>query len=327
MAEVAEIDRLREVIQDHGLERPFKTYYGNYRAFVLDNKDPEKRGRVQISCPEVGHDPQKPLPVWVSSAMDVTGDRMGWFNPPLVGSVVRVAFDQGNPGKPKTYWGGWFTKDDGKFPKPDEFGYADDDTPQKRGFRSRAGHLVLFNDEPGKEQVRILWHQIADGDPAKDDPQKVAQSPAAGDLIGVLDFTKDGIQLIGPDGSKVALDVANKQILIQDSFGNLFTMGSDGIKMIDTTSGGASTLHLNNKGDISMIASKNINLSAPNINLKGAGIFLSDGAVFSGVNWEPLLAWLASHTHTAPPGTSGGPTTPPLKPPTPTIQSKSVKLK
>jgi hypothetical protein len=320
---VTEVERLREVVKDHGIERAFKTYYGNYRAFVLNNKDPETRGRVQISCPEVGHDPQKALPVWVSPATDVTGDRMGWFNPPLQGSVVRVAFDQGNPGKPKTYWGGWYTKSDGKIPPPTEFGYADDETPQKRGFRSRAGHLILFNDEPGKEQVRILWHQIADGDPAKSDPQKVAQSPAAGDLIGVLDFTKDGVQLIGPDGSKVALDRKNKQILIQDGTGNLFTMSAKGISLIDSTSGGATSVQLNNKGDFSVIASKNINLSAPNINLKGAGIFLSDGAVLSGVNWEPLLAWLSTHIH--PTGT--GPSGPPAVPPTPTIKSQSVKMK
>jgi hypothetical protein len=321
-----ELEALRQNIKDYGFEKVFLTFPGIYRAFVISNKDPEKRGRITIACPVVGHDEKVGVGAWVDSALDLTGDRMGWFNPPLVGSLVWVNFDNGDPSRPKNYFGGWFTKSDGSSPVPSEFGYASDDTPQKRGFRSRAGHALIFNDEPGKETVRLLWHQIADGDPAKTDPQKVAKDIASGDLISVISLEKDGsIQLRNSDGAMIALDVTNKGIVLQDAKGNLYTMNKDGVTLIDNTSGGGSIVALNGKGDVNVIASKNINLTAPNVNLKAGGVFLGDNANFSGVNWEPLQIWLSTHTHTS--AAPGSPTSPPAVPPPANIKSTAVKLK
>lgn len=321
-----EFEIFRQNAMDYGLERTLKTFPGVYRAFVLDNKDPEERGRIKLACPEVGHHEKKGIDVWVDSALDLTGDRVGWFNPPLVGALVRCSFDCGDPSRPKAYWGGWFTKPAGTSPRPTEFAYASDGTPQKRGFRSRAGHVLMFNDEAGKEQVLLMWHQIASGDAAASDPQKVAQDAASGDLISILSFDADGtIQLKNSDGALIALDVTNHGVLIQDASGNLICANDDGITMIDNTQGSGSVIALNGKGDINLIASKNINLNAPNVNLKAGGVFLGDSSNFSGVKWEILQAWLIAHNHNS--AAPGSPTSPPLVPPPGNIKSDAVKLK
>jgi hypothetical protein len=311
------------VTKDRGLEKSLRKYYGIYRAYVLRNDDEEERGRIQIACPDVGHSPDKGPGVWVSPAFAGAGDRTGWFDPPQVGAVVWVNFDLGDAGKPKVYWGGWFTEEGTRFGRPKEFRYADGQ-PQRRGYRSRAGHLLLFDDEPGKETVRLLWHKPASGDAASSDPNKTAQEIAAAGEASLISFEKDGsVQLLGINGSKVILDATNKQILVQDETGNLVVMDADGIKLMDQSSGGASFVHLNNNGDINLSSAKNVNINSPNVNVKSGGVFLTDGAVLSAAIAEPLIAWLATHTH----GTGTGPSSPPIVPPTPTIKSNFVKLR
>lgn len=312
-----------EVLETHGLENAARAFYSVYRSFVIKNDDPEERGRIQISCPVLGHDPKVEVPVWVDPAGGITGDRMGWFDPPLVGAVVRVAFDNGDAAKPKAYWGGWWSSKEGKMPVPTEFGYVDG-KPQKRGFRSRAGHLLLFNDAAGEESVKLIWHKIADGDPAIDDPDAVAADIVAGDKIATLDFSEEAVQLIDAEGSKLVLNTKEKTIILQDANGNLITLSKDGVCMMDNASP-ASTFQMNGKGAITMIASKAITLNAPGIDLKTAGVTLGDASVLSGVIFEQLLAWANSHTHLVGPPV-GAPTAPAVPPLTPTAKATKVKL-
>ena len=44
-----ELEALRQNIKDYGFEKVFLTFTGIYRAFVISNKDPEKRGRITIA--------------------------------------------------------------------------------------------------------------------------------------------------------------------------------------------------------------------------------------------------------------------------------------
>jgi len=319
-----DLEKLKNLVETRGLETALHTYYSVYRAFVLNNADPEERGRVQISCPSVGHNPLKPLEVWVDSASDLAGCRLGWFNPPLVGCVVRVAFDNGDPAKPKAYWGGWFTSKEGDFPVPSEFGYVDG-KPQKRGFRSRAGHLLVFNDTAGEESLRLVWHEIAAGDPAASDPDKVAADIAGGDKIATLSFDKDSVQCRDAEGQMWSLNTKEKSIILQSADGCLVTLSKDGVVMMDNASP-ATTLQLDGKGAITAIASKSITLNAPDINLKAAGVTLGDLAPFSAVIFEQLLTWANTHTHPVGPPV-GAPTGPGIPPLLPTARSTVVKLR
>jgi uncharacterized protein involved in type VI secretion and phage assembly len=67
-------------------------YYGKYRGTVLNNIDPEQRGRIQVSVPG-------PLPIissWAMPCMPSAGIQMGVYTVPSIGAGVWVEFEQGN---------------------------------------------------------------------------------------------------------------------------------------------------------------------------------------------------------------------------------------
>src|SRR5207253_5863747 len=91
---------------------PNKTYYGNYRGTVLQNVDPEQRGRLQLTFPDVlGAIPSS----WAEPCVPLagpTGPPMGVYLVPPIGAGVWVEFEQGDPGHP--IWVGcrWGTSSD-----------------------------------------------------------------------------------------------------------------------------------------------------------------------------------------------------------------------
>lgn len=319
-----DLEIFKQRVMDHGLEETLHIYYSIYRAYVLDNSDPEERGRILISCFPVGHDETIPLAeAWVDPAFDMVGPLMGWFNPPLVGSVVWVMFDNGDPGRPKAYFGGWFMLPTGKCPKPTELGYVDG-KPQKRGFRSRAGHVLMFNDAPGSEAVTLLWRKIPPGSPALTDPDKVVSDPPkAGEKFAQLQFTEKGIIIVDANGTTVYINSTDKELTIQNAGGQIFSMVGKALTLSDGASP-ASVITMTGDGDIQFMASKNIVLNAPNINIEGGGIFCGKGAPFSATIWEMLQPWLLSHTH---PTAAPGAPSPPTAPPPSTCKSQSFKVK
>jgi uncharacterized protein involved in type VI secretion and phage assembly len=67
-------------------------YYGKYRGTVLNNIDPEQRGRIQVSVPGA-------LPIissWAMPCMPSAGIQMGVYTVPSIGAGVWVEFEQGN---------------------------------------------------------------------------------------------------------------------------------------------------------------------------------------------------------------------------------------
>lgn len=64
-----------------------------------------------------------------------------------------------------------------------------------------------------------------------------------------------------------------------------------------------------------------------NVTVDGVMISIGQGAVDPAVLGNALLTYLNSHTHTAPAGVAGGPTTPPIVPATAAILSTKVKVK
>jgi hypothetical protein len=81
-----------------------KKFYGKYRATVLQNVDPEFRGRIICEVPAVlGLTPSS----WCEACAPlsgVTGLPMGVYMVPPLGAGVWVEFEQGEPGRP--IWSG-----------------------------------------------------------------------------------------------------------------------------------------------------------------------------------------------------------------------------
>ncbi len=80
------------------------TYYGKYRGTVINNVDPEMRGRLMVEVPDVlGLIPS----TWAEASVPLagpTGPPMGVYMVPPIGAGVWVEFEQGDPSRP--IWSG-----------------------------------------------------------------------------------------------------------------------------------------------------------------------------------------------------------------------------
>lgn len=76
------------------------TFFGLYRGTVVQNVDPERRGRLQVMVPDVF----KLLPsTWAEPSVPLagpTGPPMGIYAVPPIGAGVWVQFEHGDPNYP-----------------------------------------------------------------------------------------------------------------------------------------------------------------------------------------------------------------------------------
>ena len=82
-------------------------YYGIYQGVVVNINDPEKRGRIKITCPDVLG--CKTVSAWCDPIIPVAYDNGGDFYIPPKEETVWVLFIGGDPNKP-AYLGGWWQK-------------------------------------------------------------------------------------------------------------------------------------------------------------------------------------------------------------------------
>ena len=78
-------------------------FFGKYRGTVVNNVDPEQRGRIQVIVPDVS---QVVPSSWAMPCLPVAGLQMGMFTVPPIGAGVWVEFEQGDPDFP--IWVGCF---------------------------------------------------------------------------------------------------------------------------------------------------------------------------------------------------------------------------
>ena len=82
-----------------------KTYYGKYRGIVIDNVDPESRGRIMVQVADVS---QLVPSTWAEACVPIAGGETpaGVYVVPAVGANVWVEFEQGDIRYP--IWTGCF---------------------------------------------------------------------------------------------------------------------------------------------------------------------------------------------------------------------------
>lgn len=82
-----------------------KQYYGKYRGTVINNIDPEQRGRIMAMVPDVlGLTPSS----WAMPCFPSAGKMEGMFVIPQIGAGVWIEFEQGDPDYPiwvGCWWG------------------------------------------------------------------------------------------------------------------------------------------------------------------------------------------------------------------------------
>ncbi len=111
-------------------------YFGKYRGTVIDNSDPTKKGRVQVSVPAVLGE----LQAWAMPCVPYTGAMAGHYMIPEVGAGVWVEFEAGEPSYP--IWTGGFWGD-GETPLNEKNAPPD---PMVKVVRTSSGLIVSLDD-------------------------------------------------------------------------------------------------------------------------------------------------------------------------------------
>ncbi len=141
-------------------------------AIVVDNVDPQGQGRVKVTFPHLSGDPES---TWLRMCTPVGGDKFGFYALPEVGEEVLIAFLRGSPEDGIVLGSLWSSssmppEEAAHPPSPgdaamggasvstDTFtaGSTTIEQNDRRMWRSRSGHLLLFDDTAGAESVQ-LW--------------------------------------------------------------------------------------------------------------------------------------------------------------------------
>jgi hypothetical protein len=105
--------KFKNKIQEVGLEETGR-FYGLYQGIVIDNNDPEKRGRLKVRVPSVFA--EQDFEEWIYGKSIFNSNKIGIFAIPAVKSGVWITFMNGDPAMP--IWEmGWFSDSE----IPDEF--------------------------------------------------------------------------------------------------------------------------------------------------------------------------------------------------------------
>lgn len=84
--------------------RQGKQFFGKFRGTVVNNIDPEQRGRILAIVPAVSG---IALTSWAMPCVPIAGKQEGMFVVPQVGAGVWMEFEEGDPDRPVWVGGFW----------------------------------------------------------------------------------------------------------------------------------------------------------------------------------------------------------------------------
>lgn len=187
-------------------------YWGKYRGFVVDNADPERRGRCRLRVPSVLGDETT---VWALPCVAYGGGRgFGVVAVPPADALVVVEFLEGDLSSPM--WTGTFWRTPSEVPEQ----YQGPDT---KVLRTGSGHVVIASDRSDEESIVVRS--------AKGAEMALDESGSA--------------KVTDKSGSRVHLDADSGRLVIEDANGNSVVLDGSGIVVSDrsgneitSTSGG-----------------------------------------------------------------------------------------
>ena len=195
------------------LDRVEGRFYGKYRGFVVDNADPEKRGRLKLRVSSVLGD--EVVTGWALPCAPYGGSPdIGAFYVPEVEAGVWVEFEMGLVEYP--VWVGTFWSKPGGDPEPPKPNDAPDgaeqpdvqDPPTRKIFKTAKGHTIQFEDADDEELVLIVEMTNAN----------------------VIALNKDGITITdGANSNKI--EMKSSGITITDLTGNVVEMSDSAFKI------------------------------------------------------------------------------------------------
>lgn len=126
-------------------------FYGEYRAKVIDNKDPKMLGRIKVECPSVyGEGIESP---WCFGKFPTAGKNHGFFMIPSIGDYVWITFEKGSSDYP--VWNGSpYTTEISQRIKKLSNG-KERKQPNIVAIISPAGHQIVLDEDPVNSTVTI----------------------------------------------------------------------------------------------------------------------------------------------------------------------------
>lgn len=190
-------------------------FYGKYRGFVVDNDDPEQRGRLRLRVPSVLGEA---VSGWALPCLPFGGlAQQGLFLVPEVDAQVWVEFEEGSADLP--LWTGTFWQQSGDPPAE-----AAKSPPTTRVLRTPAGHVLQFDDAAGEEQIRL--HHSSTAQLQVDPNGTVTLTDAAGSTL-TLDASANAVTLADSHGNTLTMDASGT--VVEDANGNKVEMAAAGI--------------------------------------------------------------------------------------------------
>lgn len=176
-------------------------YNSIYRAFVIDNKDPEKQGRVQVWIPDLMPKVSQDKGLWAKPANNPVGGRnnefdedhsyMGTCYIPGKGSYVWIFFECGNVNRPY-YFG---ALEPGNVDVLPECKQGDEYQNKWVVFKSREGRCIVISDDPDDRRVEITGKK-----------RKISNKPEGDeDSVYTIDGNQTSILLDERDGKEKIL--------------------------------------------------------------------------------------------------------------------------
>lgn len=195
-------------------------YFGKYRGFVVDNDDPEQRGRLRLTVPAILGEAQTG---WALPSFPFGGAAdQGFFTVPEVDAQVWVEFEAGNPHQP--IWTGTFWQQTGDPPAE-----SAQSPPTTRVLKTPSGHTLQFDDKSGEEKFRLA--HPAGTETTVDENGTVVITDAGGNT---LTLNADSGEVVLEDANGNTLTMNTSGTTVEDSNGNQIEMAASGITVKGT---------------------------------------------------------------------------------------------
>jgi hypothetical protein len=139
-------------------------YTATYPAKVTFNKDPKKRGAIRVACIAIIGDEDTEIPLDVLPVHD-----WGWFLIPDIGEIVEIECIEGSSEDEQHGQASidnldlkWrsarhYGNDAGETPTPINPIFTAKNYGKRRGFATPAGHVFMFDDTAGQEEITLSW--------------------------------------------------------------------------------------------------------------------------------------------------------------------------
>jgi uncharacterized protein involved in type VI secretion and phage assembly len=180
-------------------------FYGKYRALVVDNADPENRGRLRLQIPGVlGNEV---VSGWALPCLPYGGAAdQGFFFIPEVNASVWAEFEMGDLAYP-VWVGAFWGKPGGEteVPKPADA----QSTPTRKIIKTLKGSSIEIEDKDGEEVFIIQYSN--------------------GSQNNIVTMDKDGIKIEDANGNKMTLDQSGT--VIEDKNQNKIEMSAAAINI------------------------------------------------------------------------------------------------